>query len=373
MNTFLWYSSLFLTMVVLICPIAGVGQRMQPLTYSKPKAFIKVAGKRLIEHILEKLKRTFPKGTKICFIVGYKKRQITTYLKEHHSNYFNLEFIEQQPLGYSADTPYFSGLGDAVLLARKFAENDDCFLFLSDRLPLEDYSNLLLQYHQDICDGTVNVKQVEKPQFYGVVELDENGLIKSVEEKPQQPKSNYAVSGAYLFGMSVSNRLFELLEEQSKIKLENGKEHQITPIIQKLIDEGFKLKINEMKEEILDFGRPESLIEGNRHILLQTKIKDPLYEELFQSGNLIDCRIVPPVYIGQNVRISNSVIGPNVSIGDDVVVEKCILSETVIGDGTRLKKIITSESIIGDYVTLEDLIKTNITIGDSSFIATSKL
>jgi glucose-1-phosphate thymidylyltransferase len=127
-----------------------------------------------------------------------------------------------------------------------------------------------------------------------------------------------------------------------------------------------------MKEEILDFGRPESLIEGNRHILAQTKIQDPLYEDLFNSGNLIDSKIVPPVFIGENVKISNSVIGPNVSIGDDVVVERCILSESVVGDGTRLKKIITSESIIGDYATLEDLIKNNITIGDSSFIATSK-
>ncbi|MHA1147428.1 MAG: sugar phosphate nucleotidyltransferase [Promethearchaeota archaeon] len=359
-------------MVILICPIAGVGKRMQPFTYSKPKAFIKIAGNRLIDHILEKLKRTFPKGTKICFIVGYKKRQITNYLREHHSDYFNLEFIEQKPLGYSADTPYFSGLGDAVLLARKYAENDDCFLFLSDRLPMEEYSAILLNYHQDICDGVLNVKQVEHPKFYGVVELDDRGFIISIEEKPNKPKSNFAISGAYLFGMSITPRLFELLDQQSKLKLENGKEHQITPIIQKLLEEGFKLKINEMKEEILDFGRPESLIEGNRHILAQTQIKDPLYEELFNSGNLADSKIVPPVFIGQNVNISNSVIGPNVSIGDDVIVEKCILSETVIGDGTRLKKIITSESIIGDYATLEDLIKNNITIGDSSFITSSK-
>ncbi|MFX0105568.1 MAG: sugar phosphate nucleotidyltransferase [Candidatus Hodarchaeota archaeon] len=357
----------------LICPIAGVGKRLQPFTYSKPKAFLKIAGKRLIDHILKKLKNSFPQGTNVCFIVGYKKRQITEYLKKNYSDYFNLHFEVQKPLGYEADAPYFSGLGDAILLAKKFAENDDCFIFLSDRFPLEDYSQLLLNFHQDICDGVINVKQVDKPQFYGVIELEENGIIKSIVEKPEKPKSNYAVSGAYLFGMNISPRLFELLEEQNKIPLENGQEHTITPVIQRLIEEGFKLKINEMKKDILDFGRPESLIAGNRLLLAEVKIQDPTYEKLFQSGNIIDSKIVPPVFIGENIKITDSVIGPNVSIGDNVVLEKCILSESVIGDGANLKKIISSESIIGDYSILEDLIKKSITIGDSSYITTSNM
>jgi len=357
----------------LICPIAGVGKRLQPFTYSKPKAFIKIAGKRLIDHILIRLKKTFPKNTNLCFIVGYKKRQISEYLTENYSDYFNLQFIVQKPIGYEADTPFFSGLGDAILLTKKFAENDDCFIFLSDRLPIEDYSQILLKFHQDICDGIMNIKQVENPQFYGVIELNEKGYVVNIVEKPEEPKTNYAISGAYLFGMSITPRLFELLEEQSKIKLENGQEHQLTPVIQKLLNEGFKIKINEMKEEILDFGRPESLIEGNRHLLAEIKVEDPSYENLFQSGNIIDSKIVPPVFIGKNTKISDSVIGPNVSIGDDVVIEKCIISESVIGNGANLKKIITSSSIIGDYSILEGLTKKSIIIGDSSYITTSNM
>jgi len=357
----------------LICPIAGVGKRLQPFTYSKPKAFIKIAGKKLIDHILLKLKKTFPKGTNICFIVGYKKRQITEYLTNNYSDYFNLKFVEQKPQGYSADSPYFSGLGDAILLAKKFAFNDDCFIFLSDRLPLEDYSSILLTYHQSECEGVINLKKVENPQFYGVVVLNEEGFISKIVEKPEKFISDYAVSGAYLFGKKISPKLFKLLEEQSKIEYENGKEHQLTPIIETLIEEGIKIKGNEMKSEILDFGRPESLIEGNRHLLSEIKLKDPLYENLFQSGKIIDSKIIPPVFIGKNAKIVNSVIGPNVSIGDDLLLEKCILSESVIGDGVRLKKIISSNSIIGDFSTLEDLIKKNITIGDSSYITTTNL
>jgi len=356
----------------LVCPIAGVGKRLQPFTYSKPKAFLKIAGKRLIDHILIKLKKTFPQGTNICFIVGYKKRQMMEYLKNHHSDYFKLHFVEQIPLGYTADTPYFSGLGDAILLAKELVKDDDCFIFLSDRLPMEDYSSVLLNFHQEECDGIFNVKQVKHPEFYGVVELDEKKrFITQIVEKPKEFLSNYAVSGAYLFGKSMVPRMFELLEEQSKIKLENGQEHLITPVIEQLIKEDFKFTINEMQGEILDFGRPESLLEGNRILLSELKLADPLYDELYQSGNINDSKIVPPVVIGENVSIKDSVIGPNVSVGDNAIVERCILSDSVIGNGTHLSKIISSNSIIGDYSILEDLIKKGIILGDSSSITTS--
>lgn len=358
----------------LICPIAGVGKRLQPFTYSKPKAFLKIAGKRLIDHILLKLKKTFSQGTNICFIVGYKKRQISEYLIQNYSDYFNIHFIEQKPLGYTAETPYFSGLGDAILLSRKFTENDDCFIFFSDRLPMEDYTSIVLNFHQQECDGIFNVKRVEHPEYYGVIVLDGDGkYLTRIVEKPKEFISDYAVSGAYLFGRQTMPRLFELLEEQSKIPLDNGQEHQITPVLEQLIEEGVKFTINEMQGEILDFGRPESLLDGNRHLLAELKLKDPLYENLFNSGNIIDSKIVPPVFIGENVKINDSVLGPNVSLGDDVIVDKCILSECVIGDGAHVKKIISAESIIGDYSILEDLIKKNITIGDSSYITTSNM
>jgi len=355
----------------LICPVAGTGKRLQPFTYSKPKAFLKVAGKKIIDHILSKLKKTFPQGTNICFIVGYKKRHITDYLINHHSDYFNIKFFEQKPMGYIAGTPYFSGLSDAILLAKEYANNDDCFIFFSDRLPMEDYTNIILTYHQSECDGVINIKQVEHPEFYGVIELNEKGFIKNIVEKPKRFISNYAVSGAYIFGKRMTPRLFELLEKQTKIPLENGQEHQIATVIQQLLDEGFELRVNEMSEGIIDFGRPEGLLDGNKHLLAELKLNDPLYENLRHSGNVVDSKIVPPVFIGENVKINDSVIGPNVSIGDYAIIDRCIISESVIGDGAHLKKIISSESIIGDYSILEDLIKKNISIGDSSFITSS--
>ena len=156
----------------LIMPIAGIGRRLQPFTYSKPKAFVKVAGKRLIDHLLIKLKKAFSKGTNICFIVGYKKRQMKEYLIKNHSEYFNLEFVVQKPLGYSAETPYFSGLGDAVLLAKKYAENDDIFILFGG-----SGSEIML---------TKNLKRnfiscEIHPEYYNMIldRLNNNGEIKS--------------------------------------------------------------------------------------------------------------------------------------------------------------------------------------------------
>ncbi|MBN1802702.1 MAG: NDP-sugar synthase [Candidatus Lokiarchaeota archaeon] len=356
----------------LICPIAGVGKRLQPFTYSKPKAFLKVAGKRLIDHILITLKKTFPNGTNLLFVVGYKKKLVSEYITSQYSDYFKLVFVEQKPLGYSAETPYFSGLGDAVLLAKEYVKGDDCFIFLSDRLPMEDYSQVLLRYHQGDCDAVINIKKVEQPQFYGVTVLDETKkFLKHVIEKPKSFVSDYAVAGAYLFGKSSTPKLFELLEAQSKVVLKNGEEHTITYVIDQLVNSGIKVGINEMRSTILDFGHPETLLEGNRQLLIDLKIEDPLYEKLRATNNIVDSRIIPPVFIGENVEITNSVIGPNVSVGDGVHLHKCILSESVIGDGAQLEKIITSRSIIGDYSVLEDLIKNEITIGDSSYIASS--
>lgn len=354
----------------IIFPIAGVGKRLQPFTFSKPKAFIKVAGQRLIDHIINKLKETFPEDTEILFIVGYKQRQISNYLESKYSDYFTLHFKEQKPLGYIDDTPYFSGLGDAILLGKEYANNKDVFICLSDRLPLEDYSSILLDFHKNTCDGIINTKRVDNPQFYGITKTDEEGYITEIIEKPEEYISDLAVSGAYLFSKEITPRLFDLLEEQSKIELENGEEHQITPVIEKLIEEGKKIRAHIMKKEILDFGRPESLLKGNRHLLSEMKVKNPLFEERIQENDIEDSKVIPPVCIGKNATIKDCVIGPNVSIGDDVVLKKCIVSESVVGDGVHLEKMISKNSIFGDYCTLQGLIKKGITIGDSTYVHT---
>ncbi|MHA1730639.1 MAG: sugar phosphate nucleotidyltransferase [Promethearchaeota archaeon] len=358
----------------IVCPIAGVGSRLAPFTYTKPKAFMKVAGKRVIDHLMLKLQKTFDRGTDIMFVVGYKKKQITEYLLEHYSEYFSLHFVEQEPRGYRADIPYFSGLGAAISLAEDFVKDDDLLIILSDRLPMQDFSSMLVKFLKPNggvpLDGVINVQKVPDPQHYGVIQLSDEGTVKCIVEKPSEYVSDLAVSGAYLFSKRVVPRLFQYLRESMSETLEEGREYQFTPIIERLIKEGCRVGVNEMAEKILDFGRPENFLEGNSLLLQQMNQVE--FAGAMEGVELDNAEIIPPVFIGSGTRVSRCNLGPNVSVGDGCVLEKCILSNAVVGDGVHLSRVISENSIVGDWVVLEDLIKDNITIGDSSCIATTK-
>jgi glucose-1-phosphate thymidylyltransferase len=354
--------------MLVICPMASVGAGLQNLTIAKPKTMLKVAGKRIIDHIMEKLSRTFPKGTKILFIVGQKKKAITTYISNTYSDQFDIIYHEQQPVGYKNDVPIFSGLGDAIGLAGDIGKNEDCFIFLSDHLPIDEYSVMIKKMEADQLDGVLSVAKVDNPKYYGVVVPNNEGIIDQIIEKPKKPISNLAVVGGYVFSHKITSKLFDFLAKQAKSPLKNGEFHQFTPIIQQLIDEGAKFGINILENPILDFGRPQTILDGNRYLLKTADQKDI---QIVDPKKIINSTLISPVFLGKNCVITDSVIGPNVSIGDNVILNKCIIAESIIGDCSTLEKIITEGSIIGDFVTLDSLLKNSISIGDSSNLSIS--
>jgi NDP-sugar pyrophosphorylase family protein len=145
----------------IIGPCAGIGSRLRPFTLSKPKAFINVAGKTVLEHILNIL------------IVGYKKRQITEFVKQKYSDKFRLTFIEQVPRGYNDDIPFYWGLGEAVYLANsRFEKNthinkeadkrEGSLIFLADMIPIDEFSYLMYRYYDSDIDGIITVMEVPK-------------------------------------------------------------------------------------------------------------------------------------------------------------------------------------------------------------------
>lgn len=355
----------------MVCPIAGVGSRLAPFTYTKPKAFMKVAGRRLIDHLMAKLQRTFEPGTPALFVVGYKKKLIREYIEANYADHFDLKFVVQKPRGYHADVPYFSGLGAAISLAAPHASGEDVFIFLSDRLPMEDYSAMVVKFlnSDPPVDGIINAQRVADPRHYGVLQLAEDGTVRCIVEKPEQFVSDLAVAGAYLFSKRVTPKLFAYLAESTRVPLEEGEEYQFTPVIERLVREGHRLVVNQMKERILDFGRPENFIEGNRVLLESTRQAELL--ALPGDVTVVDSQITPPTCVGAGTTITRCNLGPHVSIGENCKLDRCIISNAVIGDGVSLSRTISKNSIIGDYVVLEDLIKNNVTIGDSSCIAST--
>ncbi|UYP48314.1 Bifunctional protein GlmU [Candidatus Lokiarchaeum ossiferum] len=359
--------------MLIICPIAGVGSFLQPFTVSKPKAMIKIAGKRIIDHTLQLLKDNFPPETKICFIVGYKKRIIIEYISEHYGEYFNLIFEEQNPIAYDGDIPLFAGIGDAIRLAGKYGRGDDCFIFFSDHFPTEDFLPMIKMLENTKFDGVVNVREVENPQQYGVCEVDSNNTITRVVEKPTNPKSNLAITWGYVFSKRITHQIFDNLDKLVHDNFNLQKNIDFTGTIQCLINSGAKIGVNVMKSPILDFGQIDDFLRGNNFLLNQqlktrTDKGENIYETMLRSNELQNTSIIPPVFLGKNCNLTNSVIGPNVSIGDNTVITKCIISNSVIGDCTSMENIITESSVIGDFVSMEDLIKNSISIGDSSSI-----
>ncbi|MFX0004326.1 MAG: sugar phosphate nucleotidyltransferase [Candidatus Hermodarchaeota archaeon] len=361
----------------IIGPIAGIGSRLRPFTLSKPKAFLNVAGKTVLDHILIKFSKTFDSDTELILIVGYKKRQIMEYIKAHYSQTFKLTFIEQIPRGYEEGVPYYWGLGEAVYLANsrfkkvdseklKDDKREGALIFLGDMLPLDEYSYLMYKYWESDIDGIITVMKVPKKDAssYGIVVVDENNLIKHLVEKPKDYISNLAIAGIYSFSNTVTCALFKNLKKYLDLRTNESKEIFMTDSLQDLVDQGFKIATVELKQGILDFGRPSELLRGNRYLLEQYSSRNNDYHN---SNITVEKTFIKnPCFIGKNTTILNSVIGPYVSIGGDSYIENCILKNSVIETRAYLNNIISQNSIIGSNVRVENISKDNLFIGDKS-------
>ena len=152
----------------LILPIAGVGQRLRPFTFSKPKGFVKIGGSRGVDHILQKIGKSLPNKTPLCLITGYKSAQIQEYIDENYTKQFAVGYVEQIPVGYQGDIPFFSGLGHAILLTYEWWKKSkdvavgtlqpgDSLVFLSDMIPVQDYQFILDQLGEEDVDGIIGM------------------------------------------------------------------------------------------------------------------------------------------------------------------------------------------------------------------------
>ena len=361
----------------IIGPIAGTGSRLRPFTLSKPKAFLSVAGKTVLDHILVKFSNTFDSDTELILIVGYKKQQIIEYIEKHYRDKFKLTFIEQIPRGYKEGVPYYWGLGEAVYLAHpKFKESntksidedkkDGSLIFLGDMIPIDEFSYLLYKYWESNVDGIITVMKVPKEDAnsYGVVVVDENNLIEKLVEKPKDFVSDLAIAGPYSFSKSATLALFRNIKKYLDQRTPDSKEVYMTESLQDLVDQGYKIAAVELKQGILDFGRPSELLKGNRYLLKQKSVNSNDFQTL--DIKIERSYIKNPVYIGEHTQIINSVIGPYISIGNHSRIENCILENSVIEERAHLNNIISQNSIIGSNVKIENISKNNLIIGDKS-------
>jgi glucose-1-phosphate thymidylyltransferase len=323
-----------------IIPVAGIGSRLRPHTHTQPKALVPVAGKPILSHIVDNL---IEAGiTDFIFILGYLGDKIESYVNATYPE-IKATFIVQQPR---------EGTGQAVWLARNMIhENDDIIIALGDTVFDVDLKEIINQKH-----SSLGVKKVEDPRNFGVVESGDDGFIRSAVEKPSIPKSNLALVG--LYRIKEASRLMKALDTNIHENVRTYDEFHLTDGINKLISEGVQMKTFSV-ENWYDCGSRDRLLETNA-ILLKKKDK----KEKFSFENTI---IIPPVSIARDCKISNSIIGPNVSIGDQTIVNYSILKDAIIGSYSEITNAVLHHSVIGSDASLRGLSQ-SLNLGDSTEI-----
>ncbi len=304
-----------------IIPVAGKGVRLLPYTAHCPKTMLTVAGKPIIAHILQQIEACAIR--RVVFIVGYQKDILIDFVRSHYPH-LEVSFVEQQ---------HPKGLGHAIYLA-KDAVKGPCFVLLGDTI-IDGDLRPLVQAGQN----AVGVKTVEDPRRFGVVEM-KDGIVCGFEEKPEHPKSNLALIGAYSFQNSA--QLFDALQEV----IDSGKtvknEIQLTDALSVLLQKGISVKTVCMKDWF-DCGTVEILLQTNR-ILLQRHQQTP-------AQNKSGVRLIAPCWIAKNAVLENCVLGPYVSVAEGAVLQNCTLEDAIVSNDTHLANKTTRHVIFDKYST----------------------
>ena len=319
-----------------IIPVAGVGSRLRPHTYSVPKVLLNVAGKPILGHILEKL---LGEGiTEASIVVGYMGDKIREYVSSAFPS-LKVEYVEQEET---------LGLGHAIYLARHTLGTAPILIILGDTIFDVDLTPILKGEH-----SSLGVKWVEDPRRFGVAQLN-NGTVERLVEKPEKPISNLAVVGLYY--IRNPQLLVECLNDLVDRNIRTKNEYQLTDALQLMIDRGEKMTTFPV-DGWYDCGKPETLIATNRALLERSSIKRDI------NGVVI----IEPVYIAPTAILEHCVIGPNTTVSADAVVSDAIVRNSIIGEGAEVRKALLDNSIIGPGAAIRGNFK-RMNVGDSSEI-----
>lgn len=325
-----------------IIPVAGAGTRLRPLTYTQPKVLISVAGKPILSFIIDELQENGISD--FIFVIGYLGEKIKEFVETHYPN-LNARFVTQEKR---------EGLGHAIWEAREELDLEkELVIHLGDTIVDIDIKTILAEHY-----STLVVKKVDDPRSFGVAEIDAEGFIKKVEEKPMIPKSNMALVGFYF--IRETRKLIEALDYNIKNNLRNNNEFYLTDGLQKMIKDGVKFKSHKI-ESWYDVGKKDILLETNCILLKR------LGDKAGNKGTSENSIIVPPVQIAAGARIKNSIVGPNVSIGENTEINSSIIKNSIIGSFSKLENMVLHSSLIGSDSIIKGLSQ-SLNIGDNTEI-----
>jgi glucose-1-phosphate thymidylyltransferase len=326
-----------------IIPVAGVGTRLRPHTHTQPKSLVPVADNTILGHIIEKLLEAGIQD--FVFVIGYLGEKVEHYVRSKYPQ-INPEFVVQEPR---------EGLGHALWVARHTYEQEEAVLIMLGDAIVEVDLQAIIQAPYSV----LGVKKVAKPSLFGVTEVGNDEFITKLVEKPKVPKSNFALVG--LYKIVEPQKLVESLAYIISEDIRTQGEYQLTDALMHMVKKGEKM-VTWSVDHWFDCGRKETLLEANATLLNRQKLKVQ-----DQKNNYPSCIIIPPVSIGADCAIYNSIIGPNVAIGDNATIENCILSNSIIGSFSELRYAVMRDSIIGSDASFKGF-SHSLNIGDSTEI-----
>ncbi len=325
----------------------GKGTRLYPLTYTRAKQLIPVANKPVLFRVIEAIRDAGI--TEIGIVIGDTGPEIKEAVGDGSRWDVRIEYIPQEaPLG----------LAHAVKISRHFLGDDRFVMFLGDNVIEGGISSLIEQFASSDWNSQIVLTEVPDPEHFGVAELDGNGQIRRLIEKPKDPPSNLALVGIYMFDHNV----FKAVEA---IKPSWRGELEITDAIQWLVENGYRVYPYIHRGWWIDTGKPTDMLDANARVLEELvpyvagsvdedSLVDPRVT-IEEGAQIVNSVIRGPTIIGENTVIKNSFIGPFTSVYHDVVIENSELQRCIVLEHSQILNIPTriEDSLIGRHATVK--------------------
>jgi glucose-1-phosphate thymidylyltransferase len=310
--------------------MAGMGKRMRPHTLTTPKPLIRIAGKPIVQRLVEDIAKVI-KGDidEIAFIIG------ENFGPEVEADLLKIaESLDAKgSINYQVEA---LGTAHAVYCAKQALDGEVIVAF-ADTLFRADFTL------DKSVDGTIWVQEVEDPRAFGVVKLNDDGLIIDFVEKPENPESNLAIIGIYHFkdGARLKSEIEHILDNDIR---EKG-EYQLTNALDNMKNDGLKFAPGQVIEW-WDCGNKNATVFTNQRVLANANGTPLVDSSLNNEGS----EIIEPCFIGKNVKLINSKVGPYVSIGDNSTIENSVIENTIIQTNTKISNANIDNSMIGNFV-----------------------
>jgi glucose-1-phosphate thymidylyltransferase len=302
----------------------GHGTRLRPLTHTGPKQLLPIANKPMSQYCIESLKNAGI--TNIAIIIGGTgSSKVQEYYGTGEKFGVKFTYIHQ-------DSPL--GIAHAISLCQQFIGEEKFTVFLGDNILEKSILQYKLEFEKSDASASILLCEVDNPTRFGIADV-KNGMITKIMEKPKNPPTNLAVTGIYF----LTPIIFDII---SRLKPSARNELEITDALQMLMEEGNEITYNTVTDYWKDTGTSDDIIHANKFILEHS---DPYFhgkkeEEVILSDNIMvgenstiksGAKIIGPVIIGKNCIIhSHTTIGPNASIGDNSIIAKCDIKDSII-------------------------------------------